>query len=340
MSPCGVGSCAERTSCGRHHCLPSGCLPLWGASTPPCLPCTSNGGCVFWGCARREVPRSDWVAHLWGHEKSGCAVGAVPPSLVPSKVLPYLSGMPLGEQPLPVLHSGCRSCRTGMDLEVVNVLSSTHPTPTHPLTPRTRHATHPGPPHVPHPPPKAPHSRHAPPTPRTRIHRTLRQQRTLRHPPRQPPLTPVTTSPKNHATHPPTGTDQRSTHHSTTPYVMPTSKHHPRHPPRPAPPPEHLTPMYVHNLRNAHTEPLFRTYTRHRNYRSSTPPREHIAPSEHHAPTDNKAPSCLTQNTPHPPEAHPKEATTPTSPIPTQVSQAPPCWTQKDRQRLDPSPKG
>lgn len=174
MSPCGVVSCAERTSCGRHHCLPSGCLPLWGASAPPCLPCTSNGGCVFWGCARREVSRSDWSAHLWGHEKSGCAVGAVPPSLVPSKVLPYLSGTPLGEQPLPVLHSGCRSCRTGMDLEVVNVLSTL-----------TQHSPHP--------------SRHAHVTPRTQVHHhhlTLHPKH-LTHATHTPRHAPVSTEPRD-----------------------------------------------------------------------------------------------------------------------------------------------
>ena len=214
-----------------------------------------------------------------------------------------------------------------------------HPTLTPPLTPRTRHATHPGPPPSPHPPPKAPHPRHTHPTPRTRIHRTPRQQRTPEAPSRQPPLTPVTTSTKNLARHTPTGTDQRSTHQHD------PLRHAHEHTPPEAPStsstsPEHPHPMYVHNPRNAHTEHPFRTYNTPSPPGSSTPPKEHTAPSEHHAPTDNKAPSYLTQNTPHPVDTHPKEATTPTSPIPTQVSQAPPCWTPQGQATPGPKPEG
>ena len=73
---------------------------------------------------------------------------------------------------------------------------------------------------------------------------------------------------------------------------------------------------------------------------SSTPPREHTAPSEHHAPTDNKAPSYLTQNTPHPVDTHPKEATTPTSPIPTQVSQRTPLLDPQGQATPGPKPEG
>ena len=280
MSPCGVVSCAERTSCGRHHCLPSGCLPLWGASAPPCLPCTSNGGCVFWGCARREVPRAVGGAHLWGHEKSGCAVGAVPPSLVPSKVLPYLSGTPLGEQPLPVLHNGCRSCRTGMDLEVVNAPPSpspnTHPTPyaTHTSRHAPRSTTHPSPstqstsptphtPHATHPYPSNPKTAKNPrgtlpsTTPNARYY--LHQEPCTPHTDRNrstihAPARPLTSCPRAHTPrgtlHVPQSTltpctyTTRETHTQNTPSAPTTHPHHqgPAPHPKSTPHPQNTTP--------------------------------------------------------------------------------------------------
>lgn len=210
------------------------------------------------------------------------------------------------------------------------------PTPhaTHTVTPRTQVHHH----HL-TPTPKTPHPHHTPPTPRTRIHRTPRQQRTPEAPSRQPPPTPITTPTKNLTHHPPTGTDQRSPHQHD-PLRHAHEHTTPRHPPRPTPSTRTPHSTYVHNLRNAHTEPPFRTYTRHRNHRSSTPPQEHTAPSEHHAPTDNKAPSYPTQKPPQPPKTHPKEATTPTSPIPTQVSQRTPLLDPEGQATPGPKPEG
>ena len=185
----------------------------------------SNGGYSLRGCARREVPPSWWCGHLWGHEKSGCAVGAVPPSWFRRRSCRICRARPWVSNPCLVLHNGCRSCRIGMDHEWLTLLltfTQHSPTPyaTHTVTPRTQVHHH----HL-TPTPETPHPHHTPPTPRTRIHRTPRQQRTPEAPSRQPPPTPITTPTKNLTHHPPTGTDQRSTHHSTTPYVMPTSTH-------------------------------------------------------------------------------------------------------------------
>lgn len=209
--------------------------------------------------------------------------------------------------------------------------------------------------HSPHP------LRHAHVTPRTQVHHTsltlhqkhlthathprrhapvstepLRQQRTHEAPSRQPPLTPVTTSTKNLARHPPTGTDQRSTHqhdplrhaHEHTPPEAPSTS-------RRAPSPH----VRTQPEKRTHRTPLPHLQQPTRPG-SSTPPREHTAPSEHHAPTDNKAPSYLTQNTPHPVDTHPKEATTPTSPIPTQVSQRTPLLDPQGQATPGPKPEG
>lgn len=300
----------------------------------------SNGGYSLRGCARREVPLSWWCGHLWGHEKSGCAVGAVPPSWFRRRSCRICRARPWVSNPCLVLHNGCRSCRIGMDHEWLTLLLTFTQHSPPPPTPRTpsRHAprstTTTSPPHQKHLTHTTHHPRHAP---------VSTEPRDNKEPPRHPPV--------NHPQHPspPPPRTSHTTHRqepindprtSTTPYVMPTSTQ-----PRgtlhvPHPPPEHPHPMYVHNLRNAHTEPPFRTYTRHRNHRSSTPPQEHTAPSEHHAPTDNKAPSYPTQKPPQPPKTHPKEATTPTSPIPTQVSQRTPLLDPEGQATPGPKPEG
>ena len=61
VSPCGVVSCAERTPCGRQLCLPPGCLPLWGASAPPCLPL-----CLLWGVVPSGGVFAVRYLVLWG----------------------------------------------------------------------------------------------------------------------------------------------------------------------------------------------------------------------------------------------------------------------------------
>lgn len=226
-----------------------------------------------------------------------------------------------------------------MDLEVVNVLSRhTQLLPTPYATHTSRHAprstTITSPPHQKHLTHATHHPRHAPVSteprdskePRGTLPSTTPNARYHLH---QEPCTPHTD--RNRSTiHAPQHDPLRHAHEHTPPEAPSTSNTSTRAP----------HPMYVHNPRNAHTEHPFRTYTRHRNHRSSTPPREHTAPSEHHAPTGHKAPSYLTQNTPHPVQAHPKEATTPTSPIPTQVSQRTPLLDPEGQATPGPKPEG
>ena len=210
-------------------------------------------------------------------------------------------------------------------------------------------------------------------------HPTPHATHTSRHAPRSTTITSPSTQSTSptphtpHTTHPyPPNPETTKNPRGTLPSTTPNTHHHPHQEPHTPPtdrnrstihtPARPLTscprahtprgtlhvqhlpraphPMYVHNPRNAHTEHPFRTYTRHRNHRSSTPPREHTAPSEHHAPTGHKAPSYLTQNTPHPVDTHPKEATTPTSPIPTQVSQRTPLLDPQGQATPGPKPEG
>ena len=162
----------------------------------------SNGGYSLRGCARREVPLSWWCGHLWGHEKSGCAVGAVPPSWFRRRSCRICRARPWVSNPCLVLHNGCRSCRIGMDHEWLTLPLLPHPTPTHPPRHAHRHATHPGPPPPPH-----PHTKNTSPTPHT-----------------------------THATHPyPPNPETTKNTRGTLPSTTPNTHHHPHQEPHTPP---------------------------------------------------------------------------------------------------------